>query len=201
MQRETQLGIELLPFDGSAMLMTNFLGPDSADRYLDELLQNNPWEQRAITMFGKTIDEPRLSTWHSTQNLSYEYSGLLRTPALWTPLLSELLELCQSASGAKFNSVLVNLYRHGNDSMGWHADNEKANGPDPTIASISLGASRRFDLRHRESKETIRTELTHGSLLVMSGKSQNAWLHQIPKSKRVTEPRINLTFRLVHSGF
>jgi alkylated DNA repair dioxygenase AlkB len=181
--------------------MTNFLGADSADRYLDELLQNNPWEQRAITMFGKTIDEPRLSTWHSTQNLPYTYSGLLRTPALWTPLLSELLELCQSASGAKFNSVLINLYRDGNDSMGWHADNEKANGPDPTIASISLGASRRFDLRHRESKESIRTELTHGSLLVMSGKSQNAWHHQIPKSKRVTEPRINLTFRLVHSGF
>jgi len=201
MQRETQLGIELLPFDGSAMLMTNFLGADSADRYLDELLQNNPWEQRAITMFGKTIDEPRLSTWHSTENLPYTYSGLLRTPALWTPLLSELLELCQSASGAKFNSVLINLYRDGNDSMGWHADNEKANGPDPTIASISLGASRRFDLRHRESKESIRTELTHGSLLVMSGKSQNAWHHQIPKSKRVTEPRINLTFRLVHSGF
>ena len=201
MQRETQLGIELLPFDGSAMLMTNFLGADSADRYLDELLQNNPWEQRAITMFGKTIDEPRLSTWHSTENLPYTYSGLLRTPALWTPLLSELLELCQSASRAKFNSVLINLYRDGNDSMGWHADNEKANGPDPTIASISLGASRRFDLRHRESKESIRTELTHGSLLVMSGKSQNAWHHQIPKSKRVTEPRINLTFRLVHSGF
>ncbi len=201
MQRETQLGTELLPFDGSAMLITNFLGADSADRYLAELFQNNPWEQRAITMFGKTIDEPRLSTWHSTQNLSYAYSGLLRTPALWTPLLSELLELCQFASGAKFNSVLINLYRDGNDSMGWHADNEKANGPDPTIASISLGASRRFDLRHRESKESIRTELTHGSLLVMSGKSQNAWHHQIPKSKRVTEPRINLTFRLVHSGF
>jgi len=201
MQEKIQLGTELLPFDGSAMLMTNFLGADSADRYLDELLQNNPWEQRAITMFGKTIDEPRLSTWHSTENLPYTYSGLLRTPALWTPLLSELLELCQSASGAKFNSVLINLYRDGNDSMGWHADNEKANGPDPTIASISLGASRRFDLRHRESKESIRTELTHGSLLVMSGKSQNAWHHQIPKSKRVTEPRINLTFRLVHSGF
>ena len=201
MQGKIQVGTELLPFDGSAMLMTNFLGADSADRYLDELLQNNPWEQRAITMFGKTIDEPRLSTWHSTKNLSYAYSGLLRTPALWTPLLSELLELCQPASGTKFNSVLINLYRDGNDSMGWHADNEKANGPDPTIASISLGASRRFDLRHRESKETIRTELTHGSLLVMSGKSQNAWHHQIPKSKRVTQPRINLTFRLVHSAF
>ena len=200
MQGKTQVGTELLPFDGSAMLMTSFLGPDSATCYFEELLQNNPWEQRAITMFGKTVDEPRLSTWHSTQNLSYVYSGLLRTPAVWTPVLSELLELCQSASGAKFNSVLINLYRNGNDSMGWHADNEKANGPEPTIASISLGTSRRFDLRHRESKETIRTELTHGSLLVMSGKSQNAWLHQIPKSKRVTEPRINLTFRWVHSS-
>lgn len=200
MQGKTQHETQLLPFDGNAMLVTNFLGTNSATYYFEELLQNNPWEQRAITMFGKTINEPRLSTWHSTQNLSYSYSGLLRTPALWTPVLTELLELCQFASGARYNSILVNLYRDGNDSMGWHADNEKANGPEPTIASISLGASRRFDLRHRESKVTIRTELTHGSLLVMSGKSQDAWHHQVPKSKRVTEPRINLTFRWVHSA-
>ncbi|MSO58941.1 MAG: alpha-ketoglutarate-dependent dioxygenase AlkB [Ilumatobacteraceae bacterium] len=199
MHRAEQDAVELLPRDGSAKLFHNFLSAGTADYYFSQLLQHNPWEQRAITMFGKQVNEPRLSTWHSVDNLSYLYSGLLRTPASWTPMLSELLLLCQLAASANFNSVLINLYRDGNDSMGWHADNEKSNGSEPMIASISLGESRRFDLRHRESKETIRTDLTHGSLLLMSGKSQDAWLHQVPKSKPILEPRINLTFRWVYS--
>ncbi len=200
MHRAEQAAVELLPCDGSAMLLPNFLSVDAADSCFLQLLQHNPWEQCSITMFGKKIAEPRLSTWHSVDNQPYVYSGLRRIPAAWTPLLSELLELCQVESAARFNSVLINLYRDGRDSMGWHADNEKENGFEPTIASISLGSDRRFDLRHRESKETIRTVLTHGSLLVMSGKSQDHWLHQVPKTKVVLEPRINLTFRWVHSN-
>mgnify|MGYP006295378733 FL=1 len=114
-----------------------------------------------------------------------------------TPLLTSLKKQCEQATGVSFNSVLVNLYRDGNDGVGWHADNEAVNGREPTIASISLGATRRFDLRHRESKETIKVDLHAGSLLVMSGLSQHCWVHQVAKTKQVVGPRINLTFRRV----
>jgi alkylated DNA repair dioxygenase AlkB len=115
-----------------------------------------------------------------------------------TDLLDEFRLKCESVAGASFNSVLVNLYRDGNDSVSWHSDNEAINGREPTIASVSLGATRRFDLRHRETKQTVRVDLEGGSLLVMSGLSQICWVHQIAKTKTAVGPRINLTFRLVN---
>jgi alkylated DNA repair dioxygenase AlkB len=188
---------ELLPFDGSAVLHDQFLDRELADRAFDELLSTNKWEEHDIVVFGQRHREPRLSTWHADDGREYEYSGLLRTPLAMTPLLSDLRQRCEQVSGAKFNSVLVNLYRDGNDGVGWHADNEAVNGREPTIASISLGATRRFDLRHRESKETVKVDLHAGSLLVMSGLSQHCWVHQVAKTKQVVGPRINLTFRRV----
>lgn len=188
---------ELLPFDGSAVLHEQFLDPDFAVRAFDELLRTNAWEEHDIVVFGQRHREPRLSTWHADGGKEYEYSGLLRTPLPLTPLLNDIRSRCESVSGASFNSVLVNLYRDGNDGVGWHTDNEAVNGREPTIASVSLGATRRFDLRHRESKETVKVDLHSGSLLVMSGLSQHCWVHQVAKTKQVVGPRINLTFRRV----
>ncbi|MEY3748203.1 MAG: hypothetical protein RLZZ449_97 [Actinomycetota bacterium] len=188
---------ELLPFDGSAVLYEQFLEREFSDRAFDELLATNQWEEHDIVVFGQRHREPRLSTWHADVGREYVYSGLLRAPLEMTPLLSDLRSRCEAATGATFNSVLVNLYRDGNDGVGWHADNEAVNGREPTIASISLGATRRFDLRHRETKETVKVDLHAGSLLVMSGLSQHCWVHQVAKTKQVVGPRINLTFRRV----
>jgi alkylated DNA repair dioxygenase AlkB len=189
--------IELLPYDGSAVLHEHFLDADHARHVFDELLTGNAWETHEIVVFGKRHREPRLSTWHADDGRQYEYSGLLRTPLPMTPLLADLRDRCEKATGSTFNSVLVNLYRDGNDGVGWHADNEAVNGREPTIASISLGSTRRFDLRHRESKTTVKCDLHSGSLLVMSGLSQHCWVHQVAKTKQVVGPRINLTFRRV----
>lgn len=174
-----------------------FIDFNSADDVFRRLIAETSWEQRDIVLFGKSHQEPRLSAWHSEPHISYTYSGVLRTPQPWTPLLTELRNKCAAMSGATFNSVLANLYRDGNDGVGWHADNEASNGREPTIASLSFGASRRFDLRHRESKKTVRVQLDPGSLLIMSGLSQHCWVHQLPRTRRVTDPRINLTFRRV----
>ena len=189
----------MLPFDGSALIYHGFIDANSADDTFRRLIKETPWEQRDIVVFGKKHREPRLSAWHSEPHISYTYSGILRTPQPWTPLLEDLREKCEVSSGATFNAVLANLYRDGNDGVGWHADNEASNGREPTIASLSFGASRRFDFRHRETKQTIQVQLDSGSLLIMSGLSQHCWVHQLPRTKRVTEPRVNLTFRRVVS--
>lgn len=191
--------VELLPFDGSALLHHDFIDAGRADEVFRRLMDETPWEERDIVVFGKQHCEPRLSTWHSEPHITYTYSGMLRTPQPWTPLLKELRDECANATGTTFNAVLVNLYRDGDDGVGWHADNEASNGREPTIASLSFGASRRFDFRHRETKETIHVQLDAGSLLVMSGLSQHCWVHQLPRTKRVSEPRINLTYRHVRT--
>jgi alkylated DNA repair dioxygenase AlkB len=146
-------------------------------------------------MFGKSVTEPRLSTWHADPGLNYTYSGLERIAQPWTTQLLHVRQLCEIVTSHTFNGVLVNLYRNGSDHLGWHSDDEKVNGPEPIIASISLGAERRFDFRHRDTKEVVSTKLPHGSLLVMSGLSQKCWVHRLPKTPRLETPRINLTFR------
>jgi alkylated DNA repair dioxygenase AlkB len=188
-------GGELLPCDGSAILIPDFIAPHQADSYFALLSSITPWEERTLTMFGKQVLEPRLSAWHADPDLPYTYSGSERTPVPWNEPLMAIREACQERLGHSFNGVLVNLYRNGQDSMGWHSDDEAVNGPAPIIASVSLGAERRFDLRHKESGEIVSTMLPHGSLLVMSGQSQSHWKHRIPRSARISEPRINLTLR------
>lgn len=189
--------IQLLPFDGSAILYRDFITVDRANQIFSALYSETKWEEHDLVLFGKRIAEPRLSTWHSEADITYRYSGSLRTPQPWTDLLKSLRDECAVKTGAQFNAVFANLYRDGSDGVGWHADNEACNGPEPTIASLSFGASRRFDLRHRESKQTVSTQLDNGSLLVMSGLSQHLWVHQVPRTKRIDQPRINLTFRNV----
>ena len=186
---------ELLPGDGSAVLFPDFLCESDADKYFSGLHNNTPWEQNFIRLFGKEVSEPRLSTWHAEADLPYTYSGVPRTPHPWKEPLSSLRTACEAHTGQSFNGALLNLYRTGLDAMGWHSDDEAVNGPNPVIASISLGAERRFDFRHKESREMISVVLPHGSLLVMSGACQTFWLHRIAKTTRQTEPRINVTFR------
>lgn len=196
--RQTSLpfGGEQLPGDGSAILYPDFLDIAEADSAFEELLASTPWEQTQLAMFGNIVSEPRRSTWHSDET-TYAYSGVERTAHRMTPLLTRLSGLCSSVASTVFNGVLVNLYRDGNDHLGWHADNEIVNGPEPTIASISLGAERRFDFRHNSTGEVVKVLLPHGSLLVMSGLSQTCWQHRIPKETHLALPRINLTFRRV----
>lgn len=186
---------ELLPCDGSAILYPQFLSPTEADDILARLLDEEPWESHAIALFGRRVLEPRMSVWHGDEGRSYTYSGTQRAPVPWTPLLAELRDRCGEKAGTCFNGLLANLYRNGQDSMGWHSDDEAALGPEPVIASLSLGAERRFDLRHRLTGQSISALLPHGSLLVMSGLSQSHWMHRVARTARVSSARVNLTFR------
>jgi len=188
---------ELLPFDGSAVLQPRFFDVHRSAEMYSELMQQTAWEQPEMIIFGKKHAQAGLSTWYSDTGVNYEYSGVVRVAHPMTPLLEQIRAELETFTGAAFNSVLVNLYRDGKDSVSWHSDNEAINGREPTIASVSLGATRRFDLRHKATKETVRADLEDGSLLVMSGLSQHCWVHQIAKTKSKVGPRINLTFRRV----
>ena len=190
---------ELLPFDGSAILHNRIFDETFSREAFDLLRESTPWEQPEIVMFGKKYPQAGFSTWHTDTGVSYVYSGIERVAHPMTEILHEFRQRCEKVTEANFNSVLVNLYRDGRDSVSWHSDNEAINGREPTIASVSLGATRRFDLRHRETKETVKVDLDSGSLLVMSGLSQQCWVHQIAKTAKPVGPRINLTFRLVQS--
>ena len=184
---------ELLPCDGSAVVHLEALAADRADRLFAALQATIPWRQEIATLMGRRIPIPRLTAWHGAAG--YVYSGIRMTPAPWTPPLLELKAVAEDLAGQAFNSVLLNLYRDGRDSVSWHADNEPGLGRDPVIASLSLGAERRFQLKHRRRPERLAIDLPHGSCLIMAGATQHHWLHQLPKTGRAVGPRINLTFR------
>jgi len=186
--------------DGRAELDPAFIDWQEADLLLARLTDEVPWEQADLIMFGRRVTEPRMSVWFSPDGIDYVYSGTRRASHPFTPALAALHRMVETRTGARFNSALVNLYRDGHDRLGWHSDNEECNGPEPTIASVSLGAERFFDLRHRDSGDTRRVLLPHGSLLVMSGRLQECWVHQIPAMTKVRAPRVNVTFRWVHGA-
>jgi alkylated DNA repair dioxygenase AlkB len=141
---------------------------------------------------------PRLVAWHGDPGTAYTYSGTLHEPLPWTPVLQSIRDRVQGLTGHSFNSVLLNRYRDGRDGMGWHADDERELGRDPVIASVSLGATRRFKLRHRRLREAVATiGLAHGDLLLMAGPTQHAYVHAVPKTTRPVDERVNLTFRLL----
>ncbi|MEF1310624.1 alpha-ketoglutarate-dependent dioxygenase AlkB [Vibrio mytili] len=173
----------------------NFLSLLEADEYFTKLRTTLPWQQKSITLFGRSVLQPRLQAWHG--DAIYTYSGLTSEPHPWTPELSELKQRCESIAQEPFNSVLANLYRNGQDSMGWHQDNEPELGTNPVIASLNLGATRRFLLRNLHCKTQIEYELSHGSLLIMAGKLQHHWKHSVPKTAKPKGERINLTFRYI----
>ena len=188
---------ELLPHDGSALYQPRFFNPVDSERMFRSIMDETPWEARHIILFGKEVPQPRLACWYG--DLAYSYSGITLDPRPMTPTLLEIKQRCEEATSTQFNSVLVNLYRDGQDSMGLHADDEPELGSEPVIASVSFGAERNFRLRHRLTKELQQVSLASGSLLVMSGLSQACWMHDIPKTKKFVEPRINLTFRYINS--
>jgi len=195
--------------DGELSLYAPCLTPAEADRAFNSLLTETPWRQESITLFGKRYPQPRLIAWYGDPGKTYRYSGLLLHPLPWTETLISLKTQVEALAAAPFNSVLLNYYRHGQDSMGWHSDDEPELGVNPVIASLSLGASRRFCLRHRfASKNPTRSRpdrakvelwLSHGSLLVMAGTTQHYWQHAIPKTAKAIGPRLNLTFRWVQT--
>ncbi len=176
-----------------------FLAPGEADALLAALLDEVTWEQHHVRIAGKCIPSPRLSAWHGDPGVAYRYSGTTYRADGWTPTLAALRDRLLERTGHRFDSVLVNRYRDGADSMGWHADDELELGPEPVIASISLGAARRFALKHKRRKDVdpVRLELAHGSLLLMSGATQAHWRHAVPKTARPVGERVNLTFRRI----
>lgn len=191
---------DLLPYDGSAVLHQWVLGDRSWEAVMARLIDDIPWEAHTIKMFGKEYPQPRLVAWYGDPGSEYSYSGLKMNVRPWIPPIVELKSIAEGHSGVVFNSVLVNLYRDGNDKVGWHRDNEPELGGTPTIASMSLGAPRRFKFRHLSTGEQVEAVLNPGSLVVMSGLSQTCWEHEVPRQAAVKDPRINLTFRQVRPG-
>lgn len=193
--------LTLLPLpDGEVLLDLHFLPPSAAEALFQELLETIPWRQEPIKLFGKEVMQPRLTSWHGDPSARYRYSGLSLKPQPWTPALQHLRQRVSDATGDEFNSVLLNLYRTGQDSMGWHADNEPELGPSPVIASVSLGATRRFRLRPGAGTPPhapVGLDLPPGSLLVMRGPTQQRWQHALPKTARPVDARLNLTFRRI----
>ncbi len=191
---------QLIPFpDATLHLDPHFLEPEEAQARFAALLAEVPWARGFITLFGRRVAEPRLSCWMGDPGRAYRYSGVTRAPTPWTPTADALRERVSDALGVRFDSALLNLYRDGQDAMGWHADDEPELGPEPVIASLSLGATRDFRLRHRTRRDVppITLALPPGSLLVMSGTTQARWQHALPRRTKVKEPRINVTFRQI----
>ena len=189
-----------LPLPGAELLFApDFLSAAEATALLGQLTAGAAWEQRTIRLFGQQFPQPRLTAWYGDPEARYTYSNLTCEPRPWLPALADLRQRLETATHARYNSVLLNLYRDGRDSMGWHADDEPELGPTPAIASLSLGAVRRFRLRPRPGlvHPAFGIDLPPGSLLLMRGPTQQHWQHALPKTARPVGPRLNLTFRWV----
>lgn len=190
---------EHLPMvDADVYLHQEWIDAELADKLLAHFIDELKWDQPTITMFGKQVKVPRMQAWYGDKDSAYAYSGLSMQPLPWESKLAKLKAYCEQACSCEFNSVLANLYRDGSDSMGMHSDDEPELGQQPTIASVSLGVARRFDFKHKVTKEKVQVLLEHGSLLIMKGHTQRFWQHGINKSKRIHGPRLNFTFRYVH---
>ena len=179
---------------------STFFDKVQSNRFLDEFINEIEWRQNSIVLFGKKHFLPRLEAWYGDRGVNYTYSGIKHSSTVWAPSLMFIRNRVEKELNFKFNSVLMNYYRTGLDSNGWHSDDEKELGRNPVIASISFGSLRKFKLRHKKMtgvKTKLDLELEHGSLLVMSGETQHFWKHCMPKTKAMIKPRVNLTFRLV----
>ncbi len=183
--------------NGEYLHINNFFDKSSSDNYLKVLLNSINWKQEIMNMYGKEMLFPRLTAWYGDNDKPYTFSGITLQPQLWTQELLEIKRKVETKADALFNSVLLNRYRNGNDSISWHTDAEKELGKNPIIASVNFGATREFQMRHIQTKEKISIELSHGSLLIMLGELQHFWQHQIPKTKKPVNERINLTFRII----
>lgn len=185
--------------DADVTFMHAFYRQPQSGQYMAALLDEVEWRQEKIVIGGQAHLQPRLSAWYGDAGTRYVYSGLKLEPLAWTATLLRIKEDIEAATGHRFNSVLVNLYRNEQDSVGWHSDDERVLGEHPVIASLSLGETRIFKLKHktRKDRKTVSLELADGSLLVMAGTTQKFWRHAVDKEREAKGPRINLTFRNV----
>ncbi|MBT3668323.1 MAG: alpha-ketoglutarate-dependent dioxygenase AlkB [Opitutae bacterium] len=178
----------------------SFFSSRKSSFILEQLLETIQWKQNTIKIYGKENPIPRLEAWYGDPGKSYAYSGIHMTPIPWTKELKEIKGAIEIESRVKFNSVLINLYRNGKDRVAWHSDDEKELGKNPVIGSVSFGAERIFKLRHKKYKSNNLKKsimLRNGSFLLMKGTTQHHWMHEIPRTAKRIEPRINLTFRVI----
>ena len=175
----------------------HWLSPEAASAVFAKLMDEVAWQQDEMNTPAGKMRFPRLTSWQGDPDAVYVYSGIRNVPKPWTPTVATLKAQAEITANANFNSVLINRYRTGMDSMGWHSDKEHELGDEPTIASVSLGATRTFDFRHKKTRLTHTLRLTNGSLLVMRGRTQLDWAHRVPKEPKTQGERINLTFRWI----
>jgi len=187
--------VNQLPYDGEVYCHGPILSNEKAMQYLETLRREINWHNDVVKMYGKTIECKRQTAWMGEDFFEYTYSGITKKAEIFTPLILEIKAQIEMLCHEKFNSCLLNYYRDGNEGMSWHSDNEKTMGKEPLIASLSLGAARKFSFKHNESKQKIDFYLEHGSLIVMQGITQKHWKHALLPSSKVKSPRINLTFR------
>lgn len=192
-----EFSANLLPYDGIVNYYGKVLNPQESTFYYEKLLNEIAWKNDEAIIYGKHIITKRMAAWYGDNNYAYTYSNTTKNALAWTPELLALKALVEKKSGKLFNSCLLNLYHDGGEGMAWHSDDEKSLGHNTTIASLSFGAERKFSFKHKESKQTVSIILESGSLLIMKDSTQTHWLHSIPKTTKVTRPRINLTFRTI----
>ncbi|WP_343606222.1 alpha-ketoglutarate-dependent dioxygenase AlkB [Fluviicola sp.] len=183
--------------NGLVHLHPNFFNSEESKIFFDSLRNNILWKQESMQMYGKKMPFPRLTAWYGDNDKSYTFSGITLHPNGWNTELKAIKEKIEPVAGLAFNSVLLNLYRNGNDSISWHSDSEKELGFNPTIASVNFGETRTFQIRHIKTNEKIDIVLKSGTLLIMEGEMQHYWQHQVPKTNKIVKERINLTFRVL----
>ena len=189
--------INLLPKDGTVNYYGKILDQKQSDRFYQTLLETIEWKNDEAVIFGKKILAKRKVAWYGDENFEYTFSNSTKKAIPWTKQLLQLKKMAEEKTGEKFNSCLLNLYHDGSEGMAYHSDGEKDLKKDGAIASLSLGAERKFSFKHKETKEKVELILEHGSLLVMKDETQSFWLHRLPPTKKVFTPRINLTFRTI----
>lgn len=189
--------INVLPFNGEANYHGKILTTTQSHFYYQRIMETIAWKNDEAIVFGKHYVTKRKVAWYGDTDFKYTYSNITKQAHFWTKELKELKEIIEKETGVVFNSCLLNLYHTGEEGMAWHSDDEKSLGVNTTIASLSLGAERKFSFKHKLTKQRIDVILEKGSLLVMKGETQTYWLHRLPPTKKVHTPRINLTFRTI----
>lgn len=192
---ELNVNQNLLPYGGTVNYYGKLFSRQEADHYFEVLMNTIEWKNDEAFIMGKHIITKRKVAWYGNEAYSYTYSNRSKLALPWTPELLELKTMAEKQTGHSYNSCLLNLYHNGDEGMAYHSDDEKALAKDSAIASLSFGAERRFLFKHKQSKETVTLFLEHGSLLVMKDETQTNWLHRLPPTKKITRPRVNLTFR------
>ena len=197
---KTEIEANILPADGIVNYYGRVMAKKDSQFYLDKLLNNIEWKNDEAIIFGRHIITKRKVAWYGDNDFEYTYSNRTKYALPWTKELLGLKKIAEEFCKTQFNSCLLNLYHNGEEGMAWHSDDEKTLVKDSSIASFSFGAERKFLLKHKQTKQTISLLLKNGSLLEMKGATQKYWLHCLPKSKKIAQPRVNLTFRVMEES-